>query len=315
MIIYGKHTDITFTKDGKISGNCKRTKHAKYFIKCDNCDKEFFESEHVYDKRIELINKSVCGKCARSDMARLATLKGLYDDNGNLKPNSGRFSRERVDAMTDEEYKHFCSQRKNASLIFHTKLNSDPILKQQHYEKVYKNSKIGYISKGQQEIFHILKHEDFELESQYSSLQLDIVDYKHKFIIEFNGDLWHANPRIYQPDEYISVIKMTAKEKWQKDYERRRYLESQGFKVVVVWESTWLTTPEKVFEKIFENAIFLYDNKIEIDKRLKHYIFEKFKNRTIKMHNKVLNKNSYVPYFEKDAYISQGYEIGFIQRN
>jgi len=69
-------------------------------------------------------------------------------------------------------------------------------------------------------------------------------------IIEYSGDFWHANPRLYQPDDYIEVLKMTAKEKWTKDRKRRFALRKCGFEVMVIWETEWKNARQKVFEKL-----------------------------------------------------------------
>jgi hypothetical protein len=149
-------------------------------------------------------------------MASLAGLKSSYDEDGNLKPNKGRFSRERVDNMTEEEYGIFKKQRQAAATGFHKILNENPKLKEAHYKKIFKNSRIGYISKAQQQIGNILKEDGFLVEQFVEGMMCDIVNFEKKIIIEYNGDLFHANPRIYEPTEYIDIIKMTASEKWKK---------------------------------------------------------------------------------------------------
>ena len=68
-----------------------------------------------------------------------AGIGAKFDDNGNLKPNNGRFSTERVENMSEEEYAKFCEQRKTANKIFHDKLNSDPVYREAHYSKIFKN--------------------------------------------------------------------------------------------------------------------------------------------------------------------------------
>lgn len=71
----------------------------------------------------------------------------------------------------------------------------------------------------------------------------DIVDLKGGIIIEFYGDYWHANPKLYGKGE-VFKNKLTAQQIWDKDWERIRGLEGIGFKVFVVWQSEYENDPE-----------------------------------------------------------------------
>lgn len=64
-------------------------------------------------------------------------------------------------------------------------------------------------------------------------------------VVEFFGDYWHCNPRIYDSDYYHKVMKMTASQKWDLDKKRiDSILESTGFSVLVVWESSNISPDE-----------------------------------------------------------------------
>ena len=65
----------------------------------------------------------------------------------------------------------------------------------------------------------------------------DYVNFETKHIIEFNGDFWHCNPKLYEANFYHPGLKMTAIEKWRLDEERSNYLISLGYTVTVIWES------------------------------------------------------------------------------
>lgn len=62
-------------------------------------------------------------------------------------------------------------------------------------------------------------------------------------IIEFNGDYWHCNPRKYKEDYINKTTKMTAKEIWKKDEEKKRIAEKFGYKVYYVWEMAYRKDP------------------------------------------------------------------------
>jgi len=57
-----------------------------------------------------------------------------------------------------------------------------------------------------------------------------------KYIVECYGDYWHCNPSRYAADYYNRGKKKTAAEIWKRDEQRKRELESMGYKVLYFWE-------------------------------------------------------------------------------
>ena len=68
-------------------------------------------------------------------------------------------------------------------------------------------------------------------------------------VIEFNGDFWHGNPRIYDENDMLSDG-ISAKEKWEQDKERTKILEDNGFRVHVIWEMDYKKNKQEVIKKI-----------------------------------------------------------------
>ena len=61
-----------------------------------------------------------------------------------------------------------------------------------------------------------------------------------KICVEFDGDMWHANPTKYKPTDYPNPYSnLSAQEIWEADKRKQEYLESQGIKVVRIWESEY----------------------------------------------------------------------------
>lgn len=58
------------------------------------------------------------------------------------------------------------------------------------------------------------------------------------FLIEVNGDYWHANPKLYSADDIIRKRNNSesVKETWKKDLIKKETAESMGFKVLYIWE-------------------------------------------------------------------------------
>ena len=76
-----------------------------------------------------------------------------------------------------------------------------------------------------------------------------------KFIIEFNGDVYHANPIYNKADDIVKYAPkslITASEIWKRDEQKIKFAEDAGYKVVVVWESEYKENKEKVINDLLE---------------------------------------------------------------
>ena len=76
-----------------------------------------------------------------------------------------------------------------------------------------------------------------------------------KKIIEYNGDYWHANPKIYSSD--MMVRKKMARDIWEHDTAKIEDLMCAGFQVLTIWEHDYINSPDVVIKqcKDFLNAI------------------------------------------------------------
>lgn len=70
-----------------------------------------------------------------------------------------------------------------------------------------------------------------------------------KIIIEFYGNYWHANSRIYKENNIVHHG-YTAKEIWDNDKQRIRILEDNGFKVFIVWEDEYKDNKKEVIKNL-----------------------------------------------------------------
>jgi len=63
-----------------------------------------------------------------------------------------------------------------------------------------------------------------------------------KICIEFNGDVFHANPIIFESnDEPNPYNNVKAEDIWKFDRQKLNLLTDLGFKVLVIWEKDWMT--------------------------------------------------------------------------
>ena len=87
----------------------------------------------------------------------------------------------------------------------------------------------------------------------------DYVDVDNKKCIEFNGDCFHANPKIYNeldaPNPFIPQL--TAKEIWCIDKIKiDTIIKKRTFEVLVIWENDFNSNPDDVIKQCKE---FLYE--------------------------------------------------------
>lgn len=76
----------------------------------------------------------------------------------------------------------------------------------------------------------------------------------NKKIIEFNGDAFHANPKIYcatdKPHPFLRD--KTAAEIWQHDLDKHTILESYGYEIMYVWNSEYDQDKSGIIKKCVE---------------------------------------------------------------
>ncbi len=58
-------------------------------------------------------------------------------------------------------------------------------------------------------------------------------------IYEFQGDFWHGNPSIYEPDSINTKLNVTFGELYNKTMQKINTLVNMGYNVVYIWEKDW----------------------------------------------------------------------------
>lgn len=60
---------------------------------------------------------------------------------------------------------------------------------------------------------------------------------KTKTVYEFNGDYWHGNPNVYDPNDVNIVNNTKFGDLYRKTIEREKYIVNLGYNVISIWES------------------------------------------------------------------------------
>lgn len=82
---------------------------------------------------------------------------------------------------------------------------------------------------------------------------VDLLNENSKIIVEVNGDLWHCNPKFWKANDIHPNKKKTAKDIWEKDFNRKSFLESLGYKAYVLWEDDILKGKDDFIREFFKN--------------------------------------------------------------
>lgn len=85
-----------------------------------------------------------------------------------------------------------------------------------------------------------------ELQLNHNDQNLFFLDfvYKNK-VIEFQGDFWHANPKIYESNFFNTVRKLTANQIWKFDNYKNSCI-CEKYELLTVWEDDFRNNPEEV---------------------------------------------------------------------
>lgn len=101
------------------------------------------------------------------------------------------------------------------------------------------------------------KNAEHKLELNNHFVYLDYYIPELKLAIEFNGDMWHGNPKIYKPADNCHPMNknITAGDIQKLDNSRYKHLEKQyGIRTVVVWESDY--NEDFDFDKFIKENIY-----------------------------------------------------------
>jgi|AntAceMinimDraft_11_1070367.scaffolds.fasta_scaffold05565_2 hypothetical protein len=115
------------------------------------------------------------------------------------------------------------------------------------------------VSKAEKEIINEIKkaNKNLIVYPQYSLSVNNKKQYVYdivvdKKIIEYNGDFWHCNPKMYTEDYINPRTKIKASDKWTSDIKKIEYAQTQGYVVMVVWESDFKENKEEVLKKCIQ---------------------------------------------------------------
>lgn len=98
------------------------------------------------------------------------------------------------------------------------------------------------------------KTEEFSIYQKNRSFFYDFCIPELKFIVEFNGDVFHGNPQLFNESDRPNPFDrtLTAKQMWSNDKEKIDLARSKGFEVMVIWERDYRNNPEIIVNDIIK---------------------------------------------------------------
>jgi hypothetical protein len=104
-------------------------------------------------------------------------------------------------------------------------------------------------SKESKIIGEILKNNNIEFIEEYvyenqkgNNGNIDYYLPKENIIIEYYGDWWHCNPNFFEEDYYHKIMKIHAKDVWNRDKNRINYIFEKTFNkkvtILIIWSSS-----------------------------------------------------------------------------
>ena len=94
-------------------------------------------------------------------------------------------------------------------------------------------------------------YDGFASEQVFHGYVPDEINHSLKIIVEYFGDAYHCNPRIYTDEnQFMNLIQRTAGEQWQRDRKRLGVFHRHGYSVVIVWARDFRNSSKRELERI-----------------------------------------------------------------
>lgn len=103
-------------------------------------------------------------------------------------------------------------------------------------------------------VYYAIKNKEYYISRKnFGFFSYDFTDINKMKIIEYNGDQYHANPDIFGPNDYphpyYKESGPTSNEIWKRDKLKIDLAKSEGFDVLVIWDSEYRKDKNKTIEK------------------------------------------------------------------
>jgi len=134
-------------------------------------------------------------------------------------------------------------------------------------DKMFQFGENGYSKIGKKFVEDILDKFNIGIDDHYSCLNKEyFLNYDGRFymydfvmnkkMIEFNGDFWHANPKMFLDPVQNLYSKVTVGEIWKKDLMKYEAAKANNFDILIIWASDYKYNYNETMNKV---KSFLYN--------------------------------------------------------
>jgi len=99
---------------------------------------------------------------------------------------------------------------------------------------------LNYMILSIPDIIHAINNDNGEYSIPNSRYHADGYSESKKMILEYHGDFWHGNPKLFNKEEMNSVTKTTHGEQYEKTLEKQRFCQEHEYEYISIWESEWI---------------------------------------------------------------------------
>ena len=118
-------------------------------------------------------------------------------------------------------------------------------------QELFKEIEKHYSNDEKDFLFYESKNREYTLKNDNGFYyRYDFCDLNKRKFIEFNGDIYHANPNLYSSEDKPNPFHdKTAKEIWKIDADKKEIANRNGFSEFVVWEKDYRENKEKIINE------------------------------------------------------------------
>tara|TARA_Y100000389_G_C17407920_1_gene489127 strand:+ start:423 stop:1097 length:675 start_codon:yes stop_codon:yes gene_type:complete len=98
------------------------------------------------------------------------------------------------------------------------------------------------------DIIHAINNNNGEYSIPNSKYYADGFSESKNMILEYHGDYWHGNPKLFNQEDINPVSKITYRELYEKTLKKQRFCEESGYNYVIIWESDWLRGKKSIIK-------------------------------------------------------------------
>ena len=105
------------------------------------------------------------------------------------------------------------------------------------------------------DIVHILNNNNEQYKIPNTYYLADGYSKSNNTILEYHGDFWHGNPKIYNQNDINPKCNKTYGELYKNTIKKKEICEKIGYNYISIWESDWFTAKNVIIkrQKLFKN--------------------------------------------------------------